>query len=152
MRKSDRDELRRRYGYRCGYCGATETDIGGELTVDHFQPRSRAGADTPENWVYCCHTCNGFKGQYWNPDSIYRVLHPLDDDAAEHISQDVDGRVLGLTITGAFHIEQLHLNRQPLVNHRLQKLISVQDAAVEASLRGQIREMEREIERLSRET
>jgi len=37
------NDVRRRYHYRCGYCGVSETDIGGELTVDHFLPPKSGG-------------------------------------------------------------------------------------------------------------
>ena len=26
------------YNYQCGYCTVRETDVGGELEIDHFQP------------------------------------------------------------------------------------------------------------------
>jgi 5-methylcytosine-specific restriction endonuclease McrA len=62
MRSNLREELRRLYQFRCGYCGTSEVDAGSELTIDHFQPRSRGGSeDDPANWVYCCHACNEFK-------------------------------------------------------------------------------------------
>ncbi|GAA4782245.1 MULTISPECIES: HNH endonuclease [Microbacterium] len=45
----------RRDGFRCGYCGASAT------TIDHVLPRSRGGADSWENLVACCLTCNNVK-------------------------------------------------------------------------------------------
>jgi len=38
MRTEARGKLRLRYDHRCGYCGVSETDVGGPLTTDHFQP------------------------------------------------------------------------------------------------------------------
>ena len=35
MRPEEREALRRRFHFRCGYCGVSETDGGAELTVDH---------------------------------------------------------------------------------------------------------------------
>ena len=121
MTGEQRLELRRRYDFRCGYCGITETDAGSELTVDHFQPTSRGGADTPDNWVYCCFACNVAKGDHWQPESCERLLHPLDDNLSEHVVERDDGTLMGLTETGRFHIEQLRLNRPALVPHRLEK-------------------------------
>lgn len=46
----------RRDGHRCAYCGRTAT------TVDHVHPRSRGGADSWENLVACCLSCNNVKG------------------------------------------------------------------------------------------
>ncbi len=127
MRRAERDALRARYQFRCGYCGTTEVDAGGELTADHFHPRSRSGAHAPDNWVYACITCNDYKGNHWQPDSVHRILHPLRDDLTEHIREDEDGRLVGLTETGRFHIERLQLNRPQLVvqrqrNRQLQEL------------------------------
>jgi hypothetical protein len=118
MRPEEREALRRRYEFHCGYCGVSEMEVGAELTVDHFQPRSRGGRDGPENWVYSCFTCNNHKSDVWAPDSLQRVLHPLDDPVSEHLAQRPDGTLMGLTETGRFHIEQLQLNRPPLVARR----------------------------------
>jgi hypothetical protein len=121
MRDDDRNSLRSRFHFRCGYCGVHEHDVGAELTVDHFQPCSREGAEGPENWVYCCHACNEFKGAYWQPDSPYRILHPHRDDLASHLIEEANGRLRALTDTGAFHIGRLHLNREPLVENRRER-------------------------------
>jgi 5-methylcytosine-specific restriction endonuclease McrA len=58
MTAAERLALRQRYNFCCGYCGVRETDVGAALTIDHFQPISRGGEDTPANWVYCCFACN----------------------------------------------------------------------------------------------
>lgn len=55
-------EIRARYGFRCGYCGVTEIDTGGELTVDHFRPLSAGGDNSEINLVYACVRCNQYKG------------------------------------------------------------------------------------------
>ena len=102
MRQDERDTLRRRFGFRCGYCGVHERDIGSVLTVDHFQPRSRGGVDEPENWVYCCHACNEFKGDSWQPDSPQRILHPRRDNLAVHVVAQEDGTVKALARPGHF--------------------------------------------------
>lgn len=127
MRKAEYAALRRRFGYRCGYCGVHEMDVGAELTVDHYQPRSRGGAETEENWIYCCHACNEHKQDYWRPDSPRRILHPLQDDITEHITEKTDGMLLAQSETGAFHIQRLHLNRPQLVMQRLRRQRAEED-------------------------
>lgn len=102
MRHEERESLRRRFGFRCGYCGVAERDVGSELTVDHFQPRSRGGSDEPDNWVYCCHPCNEFKGAYWQPDSSRRILHPLRDPIETHVVEQEDGTLRASSETGSF--------------------------------------------------
>jgi hypothetical protein len=141
MRGEEREGLRRRFQLRCGYCGVSEQDAGAELTVDHFQPRSQDGLDELENWVYCCHACNEFKGDFWQPASLRRILHPLKDDLAMHLTEQEDGTLLARSETGAFHIERLHLNRPQLIAYRRERRL------LEAARQSQARLLER-LERL----
>lgn len=46
----------RRDAHTCAYCA------GHASTIDHVLPRSRGGANTWENLVACCLTCNNRKG------------------------------------------------------------------------------------------
>jgi hypothetical protein len=121
VRPEEREALRRRFDFRCGYCGVSEVDAGTELTVDHFQPRSHGGADESTNWVYSCFTCNNHKSDAWTPNSPQRILHPLDDHLVDHLTQQPDGTLIGLTETGDFHIQQLQLNRPPLIAYRRER-------------------------------
>ena len=118
------ETLRSRYHRACGYCGVTEVAAGGELTLDHYQPRAAGGGDEPDNLVYACTRCNQYKGDFW-PDATdlargHRILHPGLDDIPAHLVEDENtGHLLGLTPTGAFHITLLRLNRPQLIAHRL---------------------------------
>jgi HNH endonuclease len=157
IRPQRREALRRLYSFRCGYCGVSEVDSGAELTVDHFQPRSQGGTDTVENLVYCCHACNAYKGNYYRPEAAERILHPLRDNLPEHILEHEDGTLYALTPTGAFHIEQLRLNRPTLTAHRLaerqlqfaqQELLALRQRLAELrraeeEVRGQEEDLER---------
>jgi 5-methylcytosine-specific restriction endonuclease McrA len=58
-------EIRDRAHGACEYCGVTETDSRGHLTVDHFKPQSHGGTDDPSNLLYCCWRCNLYKADYW---------------------------------------------------------------------------------------
>jgi hypothetical protein len=88
-RPDQRDALRHRFDFRCGYCGVREQDVG-------------------------------------------------DDDLDEHLIEQPDGNLAGLTETGRFHIEQLQLNRPPLIRHRLsRRRVQETSEALEASLRRQ---------------
>jgi len=118
------EPVRRTFDGRCGYCGVDETAAGAELTVDHYRPRSEGGTDDADNLVYACPKCNQYKGDYWpSPEEEaagYYVLHPLRHDRPLHWREnEITGSVEPLTPTGAFNIELLHLNRPPLVAHRL---------------------------------
>lgn len=57
--------VRQRANFACEFCGVTETDTGGALTIDHFQPQTKSGTDDPDNLLYCCPRCNQYKADYW---------------------------------------------------------------------------------------
>jgi hypothetical protein len=109
------------YAFRCGYCGLPESQIGSELTFDHFRPQSQNGTDDIANLVYACHACNEFKGEYWAEEGDARLLHPLTDDLAQHMTEDTNGQLKPLTTLGSVYIERLQLNRPPLVVSRLEQ-------------------------------
>jgi 5-methylcytosine-specific restriction endonuclease McrA len=54
----NRDNLFKRDGYCCVYCG---DDNRKHLTLDHVIPQSKGGKDTWENLVTACKRCNGEK-------------------------------------------------------------------------------------------
>ena len=122
--------VRERDAFCCGYCGASETDVGGELTIDHFHPVSAGGDDSDENLVYACVRCNQYKGALL-PEATdraqeRRLLHPWRDALAAHIREDEStGRLEGLTATGRFHIAALRLNRPALIVHRQRRYLAV---------------------------
>lgn len=146
MRASDRQTLRARYDFRCGYCGIREIDAGAELTADHFQPRSHGGTDALDNLVYCCHACNEFKGDYWQPASTNRILHPLRDNVAEHLIVTGEDTLRPLTATGAFHIQRLHLNRSELVLHRREQRTLDEDRVMQQATLNRLLLLEHRVE------
>ncbi len=69
MRKSLRDQVFRKYGGRCAYCGQALV-LGHKMQVDHIEPvfRNRDGdkerikeGDTIENLNPACIRCNQYK-------------------------------------------------------------------------------------------
>lgn len=153
-----RATARAAFGGRCGYCGVSETSVGGELEVDHFHPHAAGGSDDIENLVYACTACNRFKGDYAPasaaPDSL-RLLHPQRDDLGAHVEETVHGRLIGLTPRGWFHIQRLHLNRPQLVELRhLRNVLQAQKADLslakeaESRLRRENEVLQGEITRL----
>ena len=117
-----RAAVRAAFDGRCGYCGVSETFVGGALEIDHVHPLAAGGSDEIENLVYACTACNRFKGDYAPasdaPEAL-RLLHPQHDDMGVHITETTHGRLLRLTARGWFHIQRLHLNRAQLVDMRL---------------------------------
>lgn len=156
-----RAAVRAAYRSRCGYCGVPESQVGAELEVDHFRPRARDGTDHPSNLVYACTACNRHKGSYWPPDDApdgLRLLHPGLDEVGAHLVEAPDGRLVGLTSRGWFHIRWLHLNRPALVElrqlgqrERAVRAALAQAEGARAALQQRIRGLESEVARL-RET
>lgn len=122
MRDEIRDQVRARAQFACEYCGVRESDAGGLLTIDHFQPVGKGGNDDLENLVYSCNRCNQYKRDYW-PESLTDPIpwNPRQERAAVHFVEMDDGRLTASTETGAFSINLLHLNRPALVVYRLEK-------------------------------
>ncbi|GAB4463801.1 MAG: hypothetical protein OHK0029_33040 [Armatimonadaceae bacterium] len=160
MAHSKHEEVRHRFGSACGYCGVSETDTGGQLTVDHFVPLSAGGGDNDENLVYACFRCNLYKGDFFPTEEQrnqgIRVLHPLLDDQSAHFREEPSTCLLvPVTDTGRFHIRLLQLNRPELVFHRRRERILALEAqqaelreARIAMLQHQIATLERSIELL----
>jgi hypothetical protein len=132
--------IRETYAFRCGYCRVSETDVGGELTVDHFRPVSAGGDDSDGNLVYACVRYNQYKGALL-PEATdmaqeRRRLHPMRDDLIAHIrEEEASGRLEGLTPTGLFHIEALRLNRPQLIaNRQRRNLVTLLEARLDQTL------------------
>ena len=151
MRRASRQSVRIRYDFRCGYCGVSETNIGAEMTVDHFLPRIHGGDDSLDNLVYCCHACNEFKGDYWQTEPDLRLLHPLLDNLTLHYRQQDDGMLLALTERGANHLQILHLNRPELVAFRREQKEIILLRQQNQALRRQLDEAQQRTSRIENE-
>jgi hypothetical protein len=122
MTEALRKQIRQRAHFACEFCGVSETDTGGELTIDHFQPKACGGLDTPENLLYCCARCNLYKMDYWPISPEHLLLwNPRLEPFADHFLDLDDGLLHPLTPIGAFTIKRLRLNRPPLVTHHLRR-------------------------------
>ena len=114
--------VRQRAQWACEFCGVTETDTGGELTIDHFQPHTKGGTDAPENLLYCCQRRNQYKADYWptRPEDP-PLWHPRHEPIERHLLLLADGTLYPITAVGAFTLRRLRLNRPPLVAYRVRK-------------------------------
>jgi hypothetical protein len=64
--------------FKCQYCNKdllSSVDNYKEWQTDHLIPSSADGADSKENYVICCRTCNFIKGR-WNPAAVCSNPHP----------------------------------------------------------------------------
>jgi hypothetical protein len=117
-----RQHVRERANFACEFCGVTETDTGGQLTIDHFQPQAKGGDDNLENLIYCCVRCNQYKLDYWPTRSDDPSLwNPRTDQFSNHFFELDDGTLHPLTTIGTFTLRRLRLNRPPLVAYRLRQ-------------------------------
>lgn len=141
--------VRIRYGFACGYCGVSETEVGARLTIDHFQPKDAGGTDDIDNLVYACNACNLHKLAAWNPQTP-PVLHPFQTDMSLHLRLLPDDTLEGLTPEGKLHIETLHLNRQPMIERRKRNRIIALALEVAIQLPEQYRALEEQVQQRQR--
>ena len=68
-----RQNLFRRDGYQCQYCGSSK-----DLTLDHVVPRAKGGKSTWKNLITACRRCNARKG-HQTPEKAGLTLrqHPF---------------------------------------------------------------------------
>jgi hypothetical protein len=117
-----RQQVRQRANFACEFCGVTEVDTAGELTVDHYQPQTKGGSDELDNLIYSCPRCNQYKADYWpSTDSDLFLWNPRQEAAKQHFLELENGELHPLTATGRFTITRLRLNRKPLISYRLRK-------------------------------
>ena len=120
--QEQRDQVRQRANYACEFCGVSEADAAGQLTIDHFHPRSKGGDNSLDNLLYSCVRCNLYKQDYWPGQPDAPVLwNPRREPATRHFLELDDGQLLPLTPVGEFTIRRLRLNRVPLVTYRQSK-------------------------------
>jgi hypothetical protein len=117
--------VRQRANFACEFCGVRESDVAGELTIDHFRPSSHGGGESYDNLLYCCHRCNLYKADYWPVEATAsRLWNPRAESSDRYFVQLHDGMLLPLSATGGFTIERLRLNRPPLLQYRKQRQLA----------------------------
>jgi hypothetical protein len=111
--------VRRRANYACEYCGVTEIDAGGELTIDHFRPQSEHGSDDAQNLLYSCLRCNLYKADYWPRLAGEALLwNPREHPREEHLLELADASLYAISDIGQWTLSRLRLNRPQLVEYR----------------------------------
>lgn len=133
--KEYKSYLRPLFRHRCAYCLSHEKRMGGfdAMEVDHFRPTGRPKfAQLRLAWAnlyYCCRRCNQHKWRKWpNAEDLehgLRFVDPCEEDPDEHFrltrdgSGNEDGEVASETPPGRYSIEKIRLNRQQLIDIRL---------------------------------
>ena len=107
-----RARVQQRANFACEFCGVSEVNVGGQLTIDHFQPKSKGGNNNLDNLLYSCHRCNLYKQDYWPAEANEPMLwNPRREPAATHFLEIDDGRLLPLTPVGALPLLELSVSR-----------------------------------------
>lgn len=128
--------LREDFLQRCAYCLITEARWGSErnFVVEHFRPKKRFPTlvCTYTNLYYACNRCNEHKGSKWPVDEMskrgFRFLDPCQVDMYErHLEERLDGRLVPRTKAGEYTSAHLALNRELLVEWRVQRRMLLQD-------------------------
>lgn len=132
-----RQFVRSRAHFSCEYCGVSEVEAGGELTIDHYHPLTHGGADNLDNLLYCCTRCNQYKADYWPSTDDPALWNPRQEPFHQHFVVLANGDLLSLTTVGELTIKRLRLNRPQLTEHRLRR----QRVAEEAQLLARYREI-----------
>ena len=111
--------------FRCSYCQSQEDIAGMRFTIDHIIPKSLGGTDEMDNLCLACWDCNLAKHNHISavdPESgeLVHLFHPHQHRWVDHFEWSEDqSEIIGLTATGRATINQLHLNREWLVQSRL---------------------------------
>jgi hypothetical protein len=118
--------VRQDFERRCGYCLLEEIWAGGEenFELDHFRPRSLFPELVADfyNLYYACHPCNHLKGDKWPSEALQNAgigfVDLCKDDFDTHFVEQPDGTWTPLTLSAAYTIDSLRLNRSHLVELR----------------------------------
>lgn len=137
-------EVRRRARFACEFCSVSEVDCGGQLTIDHYQPKAKGGDDEITNLIYSCNRCNSYKYDYWPEiDEDLPIWNPRNDPASIHFNEQDDGSLQPLSPIGAFTIIRLRLNRQRLIEFRRETKAKRENEALLAQYQNLIEVQER---------
>lgn len=129
-------QVRKRAGCTCEYCGVTETDSGGLLTVDHFQPTACGGKDDLDNLIYCCVRCNLYKAAFSSEDAVgASIWNPRTESMDAHFLELANGLLYPITPAGKRTIDCMRLNRSALVANRIRRLAHLSAAKDQGRLR-----------------
>ncbi len=129
-----REQLRRKAGYRCDYCGVAEgafmlggVEGWGVFMVEHFLQEASSGLiDDVQYGLYICRLCNLARGVVSSDDSGRKIIHRRMQDYSSHLYLDDRGILKARSSAGRFSISALKLNDPRKVKLRLEELKAVE--------------------------
>ena len=135
---------------KCGYC-EIEINSHKEGVIDRFRPhngvRDKGEYHSDLYWwltyewdnlIYCCKECNQYKANYFpivgkrvfgKSDDLAKegklLLNPCKDDPSKHFNYNINGEICAITTEGEQTLVLLNLNRDSLVQKRIQAKIDL---------------------------
>jgi uncharacterized protein (TIGR02646 family) len=116
-----RDELKKDYNCRCGYCNDIDIWRTVWFEIDHFVPQKYLITikDTDySNLVYACRACNNSKRAHWptGDELIHNkndegFIDPCDDEYEKQFGRYNDGRIIYQTELGKWIYYKLKLHK-----------------------------------------
>ena len=108
----------------CEYCQSPADYSPQPFSIEHIHPSSAGGKSDLNNLAFACQGCNNHKyTKTHGTDSLSGItvslFHPRQDDWTTHFAWADGGlKIIGLTAIGRVTVQELHLNRQNLINLR----------------------------------
>ncbi|RPH31598.1 MAG: HNH endonuclease [Bacteroidales bacterium] len=116
-----RDELKKDYKCRCGYCNDIDLWRTVWFEIDHFVPQKylKTIKDTDySNLVYACRSCNNSKWAHWptGNELIHNLndegfIDPCNDDYGVQFERGLDGKITYKTKLGKWMFYKLKLHK-----------------------------------------
>ncbi len=108
----------------CEYCLSPANYSSDYFVIEHIHPRVLGGTNQINNLALSCQGCNSHKFTHITAidpmtGTPAPLFHPRRDTWREHLFWNEDYTlIIGRTPTGRATVEDLHLNRQGIVNQR----------------------------------
>lgn len=133
-----REELKKDYKFRCGYCNDTDAWRTVWFEIDHFVPQKylKTIKDTDySNLVYACRSCNNSKRAHWpTGDELIHFkdnegfIDPCDSEYEKQFERFDNGRIVYRTQLGEWMYFKLKLHKP---QHEIIWLIEELDSLIE---------------------
>lgn len=111
-----RQDLRKDFVFRCGYCSKIEILTTTGFEIDHFVPQTidKSRECDYSNLVYSCFTCNRKKGAKWPTksaqlcnDGVIGFVDPVSKEFDEHLGRNESGEIIYYSELGKYMVEDV---------------------------------------------
>lgn len=115
MNDATKEEVRRRAGHRCEYCGIAERYFTQHFQIEHIRARCHGGSSDSSNLALACRRCNLHKGPNasgfdLDTNELTPLFNPREGVWSEHFEQLPSGEIVGLTAVGRTTVIVLAMN------------------------------------------